>query len=65
MCNYCSTVFKVIEGYPLGRNPAFTAKIRPILENNPSQRMNNTVGCRTAVILVAATTLLCMRQENV
>jgi len=55
----------VIEGYPLGRNPAFTAKIRPILENNPSQRMNNTVGCRTAVILVAATTLLCMRQENV
>lgn len=58
MYNYCSTVVKLIECYPLGRNPAFTAKIRLILDINPSQRVKDTVGCRTPAIFVAATTWL-------
>lgn len=63
MYNYCSTVFKLTECYPLGRNPAFPAKIRLILEINPSQRVKDAVGYRTAAIFAAATTWLCMRQN--
>lgn len=41
--NYWSTVFTLIECYPVGKNTAFTAKIRLILEINPSQRVKDTV----------------------